>query len=330
MLRKNLIAAALGAMFVAAATAQSFPAGPRQGPDRCPGAGGILGAIIPGPECHGQPWPGDPALSSQLSAAEAFAPQCFAQFQGRAMARAPLDPPSRMALDKIQSLLRKSSSRALAAEERYAEAAAGRAAHGFRHQEGQGGQSNPIGAILEGPGYSPRLDRPAPANPPAASPPAGLSGGNPLGAILGAVVASKMQGGGNSQGAAVIGAVISSAIGSNASPGSQGDRQGFQAPAPARVDHAAARSANAERASAESAYFGDLAKALDACEYAASKGQDVSAFAQIGAMSTVPMAEPKSYSSRADGRALLIPAAAPAGPAPQGMPAPVVQIRAPG
>jgi hypothetical protein len=85
-----------------------------------------------------------------------------------------------------------------------------------------------------------------------------------------------------------------------------------------------ARQASNDRTEAERHYFADIARALDACEYSAARGEDVTAFSSMEALMRQPMAEQWSYTSRTDGRRIVIAPAPTAYPQARGLPAPAV------
>jgi hypothetical protein len=84
-----------------------------------------------------------------------------------------------------------------------------------------------------------------------------------------------------------------------------------------------ARQASNDRTEAERHYFADITRALDACEYSASRGEDVTSFSSLEAMMNQPMAEQWSYTNRSDGRRLIITPPPPTSPQNPGLPAPV-------
>ena len=84
-----------------------------------------------------------------------------------------------------------------------------------------------------------------------------------------------------------------------------------------------ARAANYERLDAEKRYFAEVARALDACEFSAARGEDVTAFARLEALMTRPMADTWSYTDRSTGRTLSTPQAMPRSSG--SLPAPIAQ-----
>lgn len=88
-----------------------------------------------------------------------------------------------------------------------------------------------------------------------------------------------------------------------------------------------ARQASSDRTEAERHYFADITRALDACEYSAVRGEDVTAFSSLESLMSQPMAEQWSYTSRSDGRRIVIAPPQPSYPQANGLPAPVAAIQ---